>query len=498
MKNITDREFRIGVVGAGAMGAGIAQVAAQNGMALRLFDARDGAAAEAKAGIARRLGRLAEKGKISAADQEKAEARIEVAESLDALAPCSVVIEAIVEDLDAKAGLFAELERLVAEDAILATNTSSLPIGAIAARLEHKARVAGMHFFNPVPLMRLVEVIPGPDTADDVVRCLTELARAMGRSPVLVSDTPGFLVNFGGRAYSTEALAILQEQVAHPAQIDAVMRDCFGFRMGPFELLDLTGMDVNYPVTEFVHRSMFGDPRLRSTARHKYMLDTGQLGRKAGRGFYSYAEGAEKDTPDAVSDAEPALSVIVPDRSERIVELVRACGAEVQEHDDGVSPLLISPVGEDCAAHAARTGRDFRRLVACDPLGDTSARVTVMTAPGADEANLQGVIALLSRERSVTAIADSPGFIGQRIAAMVCNLGCEMAQMGLADPEAIDTAMRLGLNYPQGPLEMTDSLGAGTVFAVMSSLQSLTGDDRYRPSQWLRRRAQLGISAFAT
>lgn len=497
MADIGDGEFRLGVVGAGAMGAGIAQIAAQNGISMCLFDVRAGRAAEAKADIAKRLARLVEKGKLDDGSRQAAEDRIDVVDSLEALAPCHVVIEAIVENLEAKADLFAALERCVAEDAILATNTSSLPIGAIAARLDGKERVAGMHFFNPVPLMRLVEVIPGPDTSEEVMDLLTRLARKMGREPVTVSDTPGFLVNFGGRAYSTEALALLQERVATPVQIDAVMRDCFGFRMGPFELLDLTGMDVNYPVTEFVNRSMFGDPRLRSTARHKYMLDTGQLGRKTGRGFYDYAAGAETASPDAAVTQEPAAAVVVPDGTPMLRDLAEACGASVLETDDGTSALLVALTGEDCSAHAARTGRDFRRLVALDPMGDLSRRVTLMTAVGACDDIRHAVSALLSRQRAVTLIADSPGFVGQRIAAMVCNLGCEMAQMGLAEPSEIDTAMRLGLNYPQGPLEMTDRLGVKSVFTVMSQLQALTGDDRYRPSQWLRRRAQLGLAAGA-
>lgn len=495
MTDFTDRGFRLGVVGAGAMGAGIAQVAAQSGISLCLYDARPQGAAEAKAGIAKRLARLVEKGKLDEKDQQAAIDRIAVVDSLEEFAPCRVVVEAIIEDLDAKAGLFTELERHVAPDAILATNTSSLPVGAIAARLGGKARVAGMHFFNPVPLMRLVEVIPGPDTTAEVTALLTALAKAMGREPVTVADTPGFLVNFGGRAYSTEALALLQEQVASPAQIDAIMRDCFGFRMGPFELLDLTGMDVNFPVTEFVHRSMFGDPRLRSTARHKYMLDTGQLGRKTGRGFYDYGDGAEQGRPNETVQADPAVSVVVPDGVPMLKELAKACGAAVLADDDGASPILVALTGEDCSAHAARTQRDFRRLVAIDPVGNLSKRITLMTAPGASADIRDGVAALLSRARSVTVISDSPGFVGQRIAAVICNLGCEMAQMGLAAPDAIDTAMRLGLNYPQGPLEMTDTLGVDLVHTALSQLQALTGDDRYRPSQWLRRRAQLGLSA---
>ncbi len=495
MNNMTDENFSIGVVGAGAMGAGIAQVAVQNGISTIIYDAGDGAAVAAKAAIAKRLSRLVEKGKLSDSDRQAADSRLCVASNLEELQPCAIVVEAIIEDLEAKVSVFRALEDIVASDTILATNTSSLPIGAIAARLEHKSRVAGMHFFNPVPLMRLVEVIPGPDTTSTVTSQLVALAEKMGRTPVKVTDTPGFLVNFGGRAYPTEALAILEEQVALPEEIDAVMRDCFGFRMGPFELMDLTGIDVNYPVSEFVHRAMFADPRLRSTARHKYMLDTGQLGRKTGRGFFDHGEGAQAPSPDTVSDAVPVDAVFIPEGHTAARELMQECGATILDVDEGSAPILVTLIGEDCSAFAARTGADATRLVALDPLGDISTRVTLMTAPGADTEVLERLIARIAPRRVVTAIDDSPGFVGQRIAAMVCNLGCEMAQMGLASPEGIDTAMRLGLNYPLGPLEMTDRFGARTVHDVLTGLQFLTGDDRYRPSQWLRRRAQLGLSA---
>jgi 3-hydroxybutyryl-CoA dehydrogenase len=187
--------------------------------------------------------------------------------------------------------------------------------------------------------------------------------------------------------------------------------------------------------------------------------------------------------------------VVLAEPSEVLAALVAECGAEVLAEDDGAAPILAALEGEDCAGFAARTGFEARRLVACDMLGDTATRVTVMMPPGGDAAARDAVVALLSRKRAVTAIADSAGFVGQRIAAMVANLGCEMAQMGLAAPEAIDTAMRLGLNYPRGPLELADALGLARLHAILSRMQALTGDDRYRPSQWLRRRAQLGLSA---
>jgi 3-hydroxybutyryl-CoA dehydrogenase len=406
-----------------------------------------------------------------------------------------VVVEAILEDLEMKTDLFRGLERIVSPDAILASNTSSLPIGAIAAGLTERGRIAGLHFFNPVPLMKLVEVIPGPDTTGAVMDRLMALGRRLGRQPVAVKDTPGFLVNFGGRALNTEGLAVVHETVATPAQVDAVMRDGFGFRMGPFELMDLTGMDVNFPVTRFIHDSSFGDPRLRSTPLHRYKVETGQLGRKTGRGYFSYADGAETPSPDAQTDAAPAAAVVLHGDAPGLAALVEECGARVLSTDDGAAPILAALVGEDCSAYAARTGVDARRLVACDMISDTTKRVTLMTPPGGDAATRDAVIALFATRRKVTAIKDSPGFIGQRVAAMVANLGCEMAQMALAAPEDIDLAMRLGLNYPKGPLELTDALGADVVHRILVTMQSLTGDDRYRPSQWLRRRAQLGLSA---
>ncbi|MFN0263196.1 3-hydroxyacyl-CoA dehydrogenase [Tepidamorphus sp. 3E244] len=495
MRDMNAPDLTIGVIGAGAMGTGIAQVAATGGITVRMFDTRDGAAAASCESIAKRLAKRAGEGKMPQEEADAASARLQPAATLQDMADCAVVVEAIVEDLDIKQALFADLESIVAEDAILASNTSSLPIGAIAATLDKQDRIAGLHFFNPVPVMKLVEVIRGPQTTDAVMDALVALGKRLGRTPVVVKDAPGFLVNFGGRAYTTEALAILHENVATPAQIDAVMRDGFGFRMGPFELMDLTGMDVNFPVTRFVHESSFGDPRLRSTPLHRYMVETGQLGRKSGQGFFAYGEGAQVPSADTTSDAAPAAAVFVHGDAPELGALATECGANLLDADDGKAPILAAPVGEDSTAYAARNGIDHRRLVCIDMVPDTSRRVTLMTAPGADEGVRASVVSLLATQRAVTAIADSPGFIGQRISAMVANLGCEMAQIGLASPSDIDLAMRLGLNYPKGPLELADALGADVVHTILTQAQALSGDDRYRPSQWLRRRATLGLPA---
>ncbi|MEQ8442636.1 MAG: 3-hydroxyacyl-CoA dehydrogenase [Alphaproteobacteria bacterium] len=496
MYDIDAPDLKLGVIGAGAMGSGIAHLAAVSGIEVRILDTREGAAATSCDGIAKRLQKRADDGKMDPDEAEASIARLKPANAMSDFAPCNIVIEAIVEDLDIKAAVFQELEGIVSDDAILASNTSSLPIGAIAARVKGRARIAGMHFFNPAPVMKLVELIRGPDTAEPVMDALLALANRMTRTPVVVKDSPGFLVNFGGRAYTTEALAIRHEQVADPAEIDAVMKDGFGFRMGPFELMDLTGIDVNFPVTRFVHESSFGDPRLRSTPEHRYLLETGQLGRKTKRGFYDYGEGAETPTPDTAAEASPATAVFQHGDDPILAGLISESGAELLTQDDGISPILASPLGIDATAYATQFGLDHRRLVCVDTVPDVSTRVTLMTAPGADDAARGAVIALFAAMRRVTAIQDSPGFIAQRIAAMVANLGCEMAQTGLATPTDIDLAMRLGLNYPKGPLELADSIGPARVHTILTGLQHLTGDDRYRPSQWLRRRGALGLSAL--
>jgi len=255
-------ELLVGVVGAGAMGQGIIQVAVSNGIKTIIHDSRPEAAVEALAQVSGRLDRLVAKGQLDQASADEAKARMILAQELDDFAHCDVVIEAIIEDLEVKRTLFQKLESVVGEDCILCSNTSSIPIASIASACKRPRNVAGLHFFNPVPLMKLVEVISASDTDPEVAQYLHDLGQRLGRTPVMVKDAPGFLVNMGGGAYSTEAFAIFHERVASPAQIDAIMRDCHGFRMGPFALSDLTGIDVNYPVRQIIYAGYQHDPRL--------------------------------------------------------------------------------------------------------------------------------------------------------------------------------------------------------------------------------------------
>ena len=495
--DINAQDLTLGLIGTGAMGRGIAQVAAVGGITTLMFDATEGAAGDAERFIARMLDRQVEKHALSGDDAAAAKARLRIVDSLAGLAPSDVVIEAVTEDLELKRRLFGELEGIVGADAILASNTSSLRIAAIASACEHRGRVAGMHFFNPVPLMRLVEIVRAPDTGSDVVDALSALGRRLGRTPVTVRDGPGFLVNLGGRAFVGEGLRIVHEQIATPAQVDAVMREACGFRMGPFELMDLTGIDVNFPASLAIYNGYFQDRRLATVPLHESLFASGRLGRKTGSGYYEYDENGKPlgAATDAHTAAAPAQAVSLAEPNDALAALARAAGATVLGADNGSDAILAAPLGEDATALALRTGADPRRLIAVDLTGDGSKRLTVMTAPGADtDLRDRAISRLAATGAKVTAIADSPGFIAQRITAMVANLGCEMAQLGIAAPEDIDTAMRLGLNYPDGPLELADRLGPADVLTILAQLQRITGDDRYRPSQWLRRRALLGLS----
>src|SRR5690348_5087793 len=305
----------LGVVGAGAMGAGIAQTALMAGLKVIIHDSSGAALGRARAEIGARLARLAEKGQMTREAVADAQRRLTLAERLEELAPAQVVIEAIIEQLEPKQRLFAALEDIVPADTVLATNTSSLPVAAVARPCRHRERVCGLHFFNPVPLMRLVEVIRAADTSERTMERALELAQRLGKTAVRVRDVPGFLVNLLGRAYITEALHIHHEGVAPVAAIDRIMREAAGFRMGPFELMDLTGIDVNFPATRVVYEGFQHDPRLKTTILHESLFAAGQLGRKSGRGFYTYGEnnapvpsgdGGNAGSPEPSGGAAPA------------------------------------------------------------------------------------------------------------------------------------------------------------------------------------------------
>ncbi len=490
----------LGVVGTGLMGRGIAQIAVQGGVTVRLFDSRAGAAGEARDAVAEMLAKLAAKGKIDAAAAQAATARLTVADGLPDLAGCDVVVEAIVESLDAKRALFRDLEDIVGDDCVLATNTSSLSVTAIAAACRRPERVGGFHFFSPVPLMKVVEIIDGVRGDRAAGDSLVALARRMGHTPVRAADTPGFIVNHAGRAYLTEALRVLGEGVTDFATLDRILRGAADFRMGPCELLDLTGLDVSHPVMESIYDQYYQEPRYRPSPITRQRLAAGLLGRKSGRGFYTYSDGrAEVIAPPEVPTA-PTTPLWISQRNAEAhataVALLDAHGVIV---DRGRRPAdnsvcIVLPVGTDATGAALAEGLDPTRTLALDPLF-LGGHLTLMTNPlTAAAARDVAWAAFAAGGKPVSVIRDSAGFVAQRVVAMIVNIGCDIAQQRIATPEDIDAAVKLGLGYPRGPLAMGDALGAATVLAILDGLHGFYRDPRYRPSPWLVRRARLGVS----
>ncbi|RSN68571.1 3-hydroxyacyl-CoA dehydrogenase [Actinomadura sp. WAC 06369] len=501
------------VIGAGAMGRGIAQLAAAGGVTVELADVRPEAVRDAVEHVSGMFDRLVAKGRMTAADAAAAKERLRpVGEPLTPLGECDLVVEAVREDMDTKRELFAALEKACPPKTVLATNTSSLPVTAIGAALADPSRLAGLHFFNPVPLMRLVEVIPGARTAGWIPDALAALVRRLGHEPVRAPDAPGFLVNHAGRGLVTEALQILAEGAAEPVDVDRIARDVLGLKMGPCELLDLTGMDVSHPVMESVWTGFYTEPRLRPSRVGRARLEAGLLGRKTGEGFYAYPDGGAKRepaeiTPPADAERRPvwihedAAGGGGPGARETLGALLAAADVEV-ESGDGPSDravVLVTPYGEPGGAVAVREGLPPERTLSVDPLGGFFTRLTLGVHPAVDRAaGRSAVAALAATGRPVSVVRDGPAPVAQRLLASVVNVACGIAEQGLARPADIDTAVRLGLGYPRGPLEWGDHVGAETVLDILEGLSLGTGDPRYRPSTWLTERAGLGLPLTET
>jgi 3-hydroxybutyryl-CoA dehydrogenase len=473
------------------MGRGIVQVLAQCGVRALVFDAQPGAAQKARESISQALGKLAERGRLDAAAVEGTLGLIQVVDSLEALKPCDLVVEAIVEDLQVKRELFARLEGIVRDDCILASNTSSLSVTAMAAACKRPQRVAGYHFFNPVPVMKIVEVVDGELTERGATDALAGLARRFGHFPVRCKDTPGFVVNHAGRAYVPEALRILGEGVADFAAIDRILVDAAGFRLGPFGLMDLVGLDVSHAVMKSMYHQYYEEPKYRPSFLAEPRVAAGLLGRKAGRGWYTYGKDGAAEPP-----AEPPAPKALPASVWAVPELREVVSRAKLESDPAKAEVcFVAPLGQDATTSALEHGLDPARTVALDPLFGFSKRRTLMTTPVTRSDARDRAHALLAADGvPVSVIRDSAGFVAQRVVAHIVNVGCDIAQMRIAAPEDLDRAVMLGLGYPRGPLAMGDALGPAKLLAILTSLHAAYQEPRYRPSPWLRRRAQLGVS----
>ena len=499
--DVTRPDLALGVIGAGPMGRGIAQIAVAAGIRTILVDAVPATTDDARKFVAGMIARAAEKGAMTAEAATRSIALLETAGDVTALGGCQVVIEAIVENLDVKKKVFQEIEAVVGPDCIIATNTSSLSVTAVAAACKNPGRVAGFHFFNPVPLMKVVEVIAGVRTESWVTGALSRLAERCGHTPVQAQDSPGFLVNHAGRAFSTEGLRIIGEGICDTAAVDRIMTEAAGFRLGPFQLFDLTGLDVSHAVMESIYRQFYDEPRVRPSAITKGRVDAGLFGRKNGRGFYAYPDGkmampAEPSIP-AARPAKVWVSPAEPDGHKALTARLSAMQAPLAS---GKTPpvdalILVTPMGGDATGAAIDQGLDPARTVAVDTLTDLGKRRTLMTTPATDPAFRDAAHGLLGSDGvPVTVIRDSAGFVAQRIIAAIVNVGCDIAQQRIASPKDIDRAVTLGLGYPKGPLGFGDAYGPARILAILNNMQAFYGDPRYRPSPWLKRRAGLGLS----
>ena len=478
----------IAVIGAGTMGAGIAQVAAVAGHPVLVYDAAPGAAERAVDAVRMRIAALVAKGRL---DVDPARLRLDVARELDELAPARCVVEAVVEDLAVKQALFADLEKVVTPGCVLATNTSSLSPTAIAAALSHPGRLVGMHFFNPAPVMRLVEVVSGLATRPEVDAAVTELALSWGKQVVQAAATPGFIVNRVARPYYAEALRLAEERAASPATIDAVLTQAGGFRMGPFALMDLVGQDVNEAVTRSVWTAFGYDPgSRRRCCSVPWSRPAGWLGRKSGRGWYRYGDGEAPPRPDAAPGA-------VLGHRARPVAAAHAARPRHGEGPlgrgrDGTAELpggarLVRCDGRPATALAAERGVPV--VVVDRALDDaTAAGIAVAASDGCPAPARDEAVGLLQAAGlTVYVIDDAPGLVVTRTVAMLVNGAADARHKAVASAADIDTAMRLGTNYPIGPLAWGQRWGPAAILAVLDALHTWYGEDRYRASALLRR-----------
>jgi 3-hydroxybutyryl-CoA dehydrogenase len=498
---------KVAIIGAGAMGRGIAQIAAQAGSQVWLYDTQAEAIAKARDAVFQQWDKLQEKGRLTAEAVADYKTRLLGASSLQDLAACELVVEAIVEKLDIKKSLFSDLEKVLPPTAVLVTNTSSLSVTAIAAALQRPSQFAGYHFFNPVPLMKVVEVIAGLKTDAAVCQRLSDFARQMGHTPVQAQDTPGFIVNHAGRGYSTEALRIVSEGIADFATIDRILRDQVGFKLGPFELFDLTALDVSHHVIEAIYHQYYEEPRYRPNVITAQRLAGGVVGKKVGEGFYKYVDGV------AQVPAEPTVPVVdnippvwVSPRAARrmeLLQLLKDLGAKVET---GASPspealTIVAPLGFDITTVAVVERLDPARTVGIDMLvNDAATKRRVLATNPATRADMRDAAhALFARDgKAVSVIRDSGGFVTQRVVASIVNIASDICQQRICTPQDLETAVTLGLAYPLGPLAMGNRFGPDSILEVLFNMQTVYGDMRYRPSPWLRRRGAIGLSLMHT
>lgn len=493
----------VAVIGAGTMGAGIAQVAAAAGHRVLLFDAVEGAAGQAKARVAAALATLEQKGRITGENCARAVGGLHAASDLEELRDADLIVEAVVEKLDIKQALFRRLEDIAPPQAIFATNTSSISITAIGSALADPGRLAGFHFFNPAPVMKLVEIVSGLATRPRIVETLAATARAWGKIAVNARSTPGFIVNRVARPYYGEALRLMEEQVAEPATLDLIYTKSGGFQMGPFALMDMIGHDVNFAVTCSVYDALFGDPRYKPALSQQELVAAGWLGRKSGRGFYRYDD-QEPPVAAAICPtySAPCAIDLLGDGPD-LAGLAALCRSRNIQVAESVGPGLLQV--ED--VFIARTdGRSATRRVADGAPAnlvlfdltfdiERSELVALAQADQASSLAIERAAALFQAlGKAVVIIKDHPGMVMLRTLSLLIDEAANAVQTRIAAAADVEVAIQAGVNYPRGLLDWGDSVGAEIVVAALDHAYSASGDPRYRVGDWLRRCATTGAS----
>jgi 3-hydroxybutyryl-CoA dehydrogenase len=501
-----DSGATVAVVGCGTMGVGIAQLAAVAGHNVLLYDVRPEALTIAADILKKGIQRLVDKNAISSRDGQQAIDRIATAASLSHLTNAAMVIEAVAEDLQIKRLLFHDLEAVLSKDCILASNTSSLSITAIASHLNSPERVVGMHFFNPVQAMELVEVVRGLATSDRCARTAHATAVRWGKAPVYTKSTPGFIVNRVARPYYAEGLRLLNERAGTPASIDAIMREAGGFRMGPFELMDLIGHDTNLAVTKSMFQAYFCDPRFTPSVIQQELVDAGYLGRKSGRGFYHY--GSDSLAPESITEplascpkqvslfGEDVFLSAVRNRCQKTQITTQSIGAEGAVVNAGTATLALTD-GRTATRRAIDT--DCANTVVVDLALDFQTTKIVAVARAAscsDDAYSDAVGFLQAVGYIVICLRDLPALAVMRTVAMLVNEAADVVNQGVCSVADLDAAMEKGVNYPRGPLAWADTIGIEQIQTVLKNISAFYGEDRYRMSPLLHEMARSGKTFF--
>ncbi len=493
----------VAVIGAGTMGIGIAQVAAGAGLQVLLFDMNSEVLNLSLASMSERLRKRVQQGKADAQITEQLISRVAIAYSLSELSSAQLVIEAVAEKLEIKQAIFGELEHICGENTLFASNTSSLSITAIGRHLKHPERLAGLHFFNPAPVMKLVEIIRGLETSESVIKTLKALALSFNKVPVICRSTPGFIVNRVARPFYAETLRALEEQIATPETLDSAIRDAGGFTMGPLQLTDLIGHDVNYSVTDSIFQAFGYDPRFQTSLIQLELVQAGHLGRKSKRGFYHYDENKSQRSPSFAPKITLSKPYDVKARGDwqllpEFAQLLLKNGIPLEEptQDDSNLPTLIVNqviVMLTNGKLSSDIAQQMNRPVVQFDLSADYGRATAITLSCAKQNNHQQnqhVIAFFqSLGKEVIVLPDYPALLTMRTVAMLCNEALDAVNKGIASAQDVDNAMCFGLNYPKGPLAWGMQLGWQHILSTLEQLSHFYGDHRYRPNPLLRKLA---------